>query len=148
MGGQDPYLAHLNSIIEVLGLYRHEITAFLGNTAAAVQGALDLNETGAPARMLRTTSPLNPESIASFDQRLTSNRANPYVEPLGYNRLADGLESFANTPCDAGITATLPDRARQALGPPPPPAPGPPSPPPPPPRPIAPFCPLVPLAGW
>ncbi len=114
MGGQDPYLAHLNSIIEVLGMYRHEITAFLGNTAAAVQGALDLNETGAPARMLRTTSPLNPETIASFDQRLTSNRSNPYVEPLGYNRLADGLESFANTPCAAGITATLPDRATVA----------------------------------
>ncbi len=114
VGGQDPYLAHLNSIIEVLGMYRHEITAFLGNTAAAVQGALDLNETGAPARMLRTTSPLNPETIASFDQRLTSNRSNPYVEPLGYNRLADGLESFANTPCAAGITATLPDRATVA----------------------------------
>ncbi len=42
VGGQDPYLAHLNSIIEVLGIYRHEITAFLANTAAAVQGALDL----------------------------------------------------------------------------------------------------------
>ena len=35
--GQDPYLAHLNSIIEVLGLYRHEITAFLGNAASVVQ---------------------------------------------------------------------------------------------------------------
>ena len=64
--------------------------------------------------MLRTTSPLNPESIASFDQRLTSNRANPYFKPLGYNRLATGLESFANTPCAAGITATLPDRATVA----------------------------------
>ena len=37
VGGQDPYLAHLNSIIEVLGMYKHEITAFLGNAAAAMQ---------------------------------------------------------------------------------------------------------------
>ena len=36
------------------------------------------------------------------------------MKPLGYNRLADGLESFANTPCDTGITATLPDRATVA----------------------------------
>ncbi len=37
VGGQEPYLAHLNSIIEALGMYKHEITAFLGNSAAAVQ---------------------------------------------------------------------------------------------------------------
>ena len=53
--------------------------------------------------MLRTASPLNPESLASFDQRLISNRSNPYFKPLGYNQLATGLESFANTPCAAGI---------------------------------------------
>jgi hypothetical protein len=63
---------------------------------------------------LRTTSPLNPESLASFDQRLNTDRANPYFKPLGYNRLADGLRSFANTPCGAGITATLPPRAQVA----------------------------------
>ena len=54
--------------------------------------------------MLRTTSPLNPESLASFDQRLTSNRSNPYFKPLGYNQLASGLESFANTPCTAAAS--------------------------------------------
>ncbi|MEK6327360.1 MAG: MlaD family protein [Actinomycetota bacterium] len=112
--GQDPYLAHLNSIIEMLGVYRHEITAFLGNAAAAVEYEQNADETQTPVNILRTTSPLNPESLASFDQRLTTNRANPYFKPLGYSRLAQGLESFANTPCGAGITATLPDRATVA----------------------------------
>jgi virulence factor Mce-like protein len=120
VGGQEPYLAHLNSIIEVLGIYRHEITAFLGNTAAAVQGGLPADElpgTGQFVKMLRTTSPLNPESLASFDQRLASDRANPYFKPLGYSRLADGLESFANAPCGGGIDATLPPRAQAASDP-------------------------------
>jgi phospholipid/cholesterol/gamma-HCH transport system substrate-binding protein len=115
VGGQDPYLAHLNSIIQVLGMYKHEITAFLGNAAAAVQYQVDSEEAGGrKVKILRTTSPLNPESLATFDQRLSSNRANPYFKPLGYNRLADGLQSFANAPCDAGINAILPPRAQVA----------------------------------
>ena len=120
VGGQDPYLAHLNSIIEVLGLYKHEITAFLGNAAAAVEYEINADEIPGVAdsiHVLRTTSPLNPESVASFDQRLVSNRANPYVKPLGYNQLANGLESFVNTPCGAGLTVTLPPRAQVAADP-------------------------------
>jgi phospholipid/cholesterol/gamma-HCH transport system substrate-binding protein len=112
VGGQDPYLAHLNSIIQVLGMYKHEITAFLGNAAAAVQYGVRADEEPRTVKILRTTSPLGPESLASFDQRLNSNRANPYFKPLGYNQLANGLKSFANTPCGAGITATLPSRAQ------------------------------------
>jgi phospholipid/cholesterol/gamma-HCH transport system substrate-binding protein len=118
VGGQDPYLAHLNSIIEVLELYKHEITAFLGNAAAVTQFNTPIPETNfRPVHMLRTASPLNPESIASFDQRLNSNRSNPYFKPLGYNRLASGLQSFPNTPCTSGITATLPPAAQVANDP-------------------------------
>jgi hypothetical protein len=101
VGGQDPYLVHLNSIIEGAKRYKHEITAFLGNAAAAT------NNAQGGVKLLRTTSPLSPESLASFPQRLTTNRANPYVAPLGYSKLATGLETFANTPCGSGITATL-----------------------------------------
>ena len=116
VGGQDPFLAHLNSIIETLGIYKHEITAFLANAAAAVEYNLNSDEVPGldSTHILRTTSPLNPESLASFDQRLSSNRANPYFKPLGYNRLASGLRAFANAPCAAGINATLPPRATVA----------------------------------
>jgi phospholipid/cholesterol/gamma-HCH transport system substrate-binding protein len=118
VGGQDPYLAHLNSIVEVLGMYKHEITAFLGNAAAATQYNIGIPETAFKSvHILRTSSPLNPESVASFDQRLNSNRSNPYFKPLGYNQLAGGLQSFANTPCSAGITATLPPAAQVANDP-------------------------------
>ena len=68
-------------------MYKHEITAFLGNAAAAVQYDAERGrDCSTPVKILRTTSPLNPESLASFDQRLTTNRANPYFKPLGYNQ--------------------------------------------------------------
>src|ERR671922_310857 len=76
VGGRSPYLAHLNPIVQMLGKYKHEITAFFANAAAATQfgvGATEKN--GKIVKLLRTTSPLNPESLASFSHRLTSNRA-------------------------------------------------------------------------
>jgi ABC-type transporter Mla subunit MlaD len=116
VGGQEPYLAHLNSVVQVLGMYRHEITAFLANATAATQFNTQIPETNfeRPIHMLRTASPLNPDSIAAFDQRVISNRSNPYFKPLGYNQLATGLKSFANTPCAAGVAAALPPRAQVA----------------------------------
>jgi hypothetical protein len=79
-----------------------------------VQYSVFAQEVPRNVHILRTTSPLGPESLASFDQRLNSNRANPYFKPLGYNQLANGLKSFPNQPCGAGINATLPPRAQVA----------------------------------
>jgi ABC-type transporter Mla subunit MlaD len=118
VGGRSPYLAHLNSIVEAIGMYKHEVTAFFGNAAAATQYNQGIPESGGrPSHILRTTSPLNPETLATFPGRVTSNRSNPYFKPLGYNRLADGLQSFVNTPCSAGVTATLPPRAQAIADP-------------------------------
>ncbi len=113
--GHAPYLSDLNSIAEGLRDYKHEITAFLGNAAAATNN-------GQPApdkflKLLRTTSPLGPETLATFSNRLVSNRANPYFKPLGYNQVKRGLAAFANTPCGAGINATLPPRSQVASDP-------------------------------
>ncbi|HMC06297.1 MAG TPA: MlaD family protein [Solirubrobacterales bacterium] len=110
--GHDPYLAQLNSIIKVAQKYRHELTSFLGNVAAATNYGQPAAEKNLKSvKILRSTSPLNPESLATFDQRLESNRANPYLKPLAYKKLKHGLQTFANTPCGAGITATLPPAA-------------------------------------
>ncbi len=115
--GRDPYLAHLNSIVEALRDYKHEITAFLGNAAAATNNEQPISATGeASAKLLRTTSPFNPQTLASFSSRLRPDRANPYFKPLGYNKVKSGLEAFANTPC-AGINATLPPASQVASDP-------------------------------
>jgi hypothetical protein len=108
VGGNDPYLVHLNSIFKVLQRYKHEITAFLGNATAATNYGQPAPEKNLKSvKLLRTTSPLNPESLASFSQRLKPDRANPYFKPQGYKKLKSGLQTFANTPCSAGITAKL-----------------------------------------
>jgi virulence factor Mce-like protein len=124
VGGQDPYLAHLNSIVEAVRMYKHEVAAFFANAASATNN-------GQPAffgsdnfvKLLRTSSPLNPETLASFGQQLRPVRGNPYFKPLGYeqvvvgDQLKQGLETFANTPCSAGITATLPPQAQVVADP-------------------------------
>jgi virulence factor Mce-like protein len=106
--GRSPFLAELNPIIKVAQKYKHEITSFLGNIAASTNWGNAAPERNFEfVKALRTSSPLNPQSVATFPQRLTMERANPYFKPLGYNKLKSGLESFANTPCSAGITGHL-----------------------------------------
>jgi len=105
--GHTPWLAEFNPIIKVAQNYRHEITAFLGNIAAATNLGQPGLEGGSFQKVLRTTSPLNPQSVAAYPQRLTMERANPDLKPGGYKTLNSGLQSFQNTPCDGGITAEL-----------------------------------------
>jgi virulence factor Mce-like protein len=119
VGGRDAYLAHLNSIVAGIRMYKHEVTAFFANAASATNNAQPAFQgSNTFVKQLRTTSPLNPETLASFNQRLKFVRANPYFKPLGYNKLAPDsqgrsrLQSFANTACSAGITAILPPQSQ------------------------------------
>jgi phospholipid/cholesterol/gamma-HCH transport system substrate-binding protein len=106
--GRSPWLAEFNPIIKVAQMYKHEITGFLGNIAAATNNFQTAPERNfKPVKLLRTTSPLNPQSMAAFPQRLNMERANPYFKPDSYLNLKNGLEAFKNTPCDSGITANL-----------------------------------------
>src|SRR3954447_15919828 len=108
VNGRTPWLAEFNPILKVAQKYKHEITAFLGNIAAATNWGQAAPEKNFKfVKVLRTTSPLNPQSLAAFPQRLTMERANPYLKPGGYNNLNSGLQSFQNTPCSGGITARL-----------------------------------------
>jgi phospholipid/cholesterol/gamma-HCH transport system substrate-binding protein len=98
------YLNELDPIFRLLKRHKRELTAFLANSAAATQNFQPLFG----ARTLRTTPPLNPESLAVFPSRLDSNRTNPYVKPGGYLKVRKGLKSFETRQCGpAGLTATL-----------------------------------------
>ena len=75
------FLDELTPIVTVLRKYRREITAFLANVAAATNAT---NDEGAGVRnYLRTIAPFSPEILASYAQRLSSVRPNPYFGRRG-----------------------------------------------------------------
>jgi phospholipid/cholesterol/gamma-HCH transport system substrate-binding protein len=102
----DPFLRNLNPILTGLGLYKHEVTSVLANTAAATN-ATHLNAAGKQIHYLRALGPFGPESLATFPQRTTTNRNSAYSQPLSAKRLGRGLLNFATRQCSSGVTATL-----------------------------------------
>jgi virulence factor Mce-like protein len=105
----DPFLRNLNPIIQWVGLYKHEITAFFANDVASTQAS----ELGADGKTelhyLRTTNPLNPENLAVYPHRIASNRSNPYVRPLGYKTLP--IKVFGKYLCTNNPVPTVPSTA-------------------------------------
>jgi phospholipid/cholesterol/gamma-HCH transport system substrate-binding protein len=91
----DPALRELIPILEGLGAYKGELTAFFANTAAATQAF----DPGTRLHYLRTTNPLNAENLAAYPRRIGTNRPNPYQLPGGYEKLAGGLEVYENRHC-------------------------------------------------
>jgi ABC-type transporter Mla subunit MlaD len=104
----DPFLRNLNPLITGLGLYKNEVTSVFANVAAASNATIPVrNEKGENFHYLRAMGPLNPESVATYKNRLTSNRNSAYSPPLWAKDLISGLPSFDTRQCSAGITATL-----------------------------------------
>jgi phospholipid/cholesterol/gamma-HCH transport system substrate-binding protein len=104
----DPFLRNLNPLITGLGLYKNEVTSVFANVAAASNATIPVrNEKGENFHYLRAMGPLNPESVATYNNRLTSNRNSAYSPPLWAKDLTSGLPSFDTRQCSSGITATL-----------------------------------------
>ncbi|MSO41441.1 MAG: MCE family protein [Solirubrobacterales bacterium] len=106
-----PFQQQLTPILQALSPYRREVTALLGNVAASFYHSTS-PETGSVEQSYRPRGGqlLNPEELAAFPNRLTTNRNNPYTKAGGYNLLSGGLESFfgPGTPgCSGGVNATI-----------------------------------------
>ena len=56
---------------------------------------------GKALHYLRTQNPVNPEIMAAYPNRLSTNRSNPYIEPGGYDNLASlsHLQTFGSYLC-------------------------------------------------
>ncbi len=91
------YFRAFQPITDYLGLYKREITAFLANSTAAVQA--DQTGTCGVLKYLRTTNPVNPESLAAYSRRIPTNRSNPYPEPGANDQIARGLPVFGTYLC-------------------------------------------------
>ena len=105
----DPFLRNLNPILQWVGLYKHEITAFFANDVAATQASSPGADNKTQIHYLRTSNPLNPENLAIYPKRISSNRSNPYVAPLGYKDLP--LKVFGKYLCTNNAVPTIPASA-------------------------------------
>jgi len=109
LGESDPVLRQLNPILDFLGMYRNEVGAFFANTVAAT-GASNIPPGGdvtTKVHYLRTTNPLNPEVLAVYPRRLSTNRTNPYPLPGAFNGIKEGLKVFEDRHCRNGLVPTL-----------------------------------------
>ena len=109
----DPFLRNLNPMIQWIGLYKHEITAFLGNVVASTQASQLGADGKSQLHYLRTTNPFNPENLAVYPHRIASNRSNPYVAPLGYSKMP--LKVFGKYLCTTNPVPTLAPEANTIL---------------------------------
>jgi virulence factor Mce-like protein len=110
----DPFLRNLNPIIKWVGLYKHEITAFFANDVAATQASSLGADQKTQIHYLRTSNPLNPENLAIYPKRISSNRSNPYVAPLGYSKLP--IKVFGTYTCTSNPIPPLAPNAAQIIG--------------------------------
>jgi phospholipid/cholesterol/gamma-HCH transport system substrate-binding protein len=106
----DPFLRDLTPIVDYLGLYRREIAAFFGNDSAATQAVGPGFNSPGSLHYLRVMNPMNPEIMTGYQNRLGTNRYNPYTEPGAYDRLAQGqpLPVFGDYLCTSNPTPSPP----------------------------------------
>jgi phospholipid/cholesterol/gamma-HCH transport system substrate-binding protein len=104
----DPFLRNLNPILVGLKLYKSEVTAFFGNLAATFNAKLPVEGEEEAPHYLRVIGPMNPETIATYPNRLAINRNSSYSPPKWAEGLASGsLPGFDTRQCTTGISAKL-----------------------------------------
>jgi phospholipid/cholesterol/gamma-HCH transport system substrate-binding protein len=108
----DPWLRQLTPIIDYLGLYKREVAAFFANDVAATQRHIDRGlASNDQIHVLRLSNPLNPEMMAGYPNRLSTNRSNPYTEPGGYDKLRNQghLEVYGSYLCTSNPVPPTPE---------------------------------------
>ena len=56
---------------------------------------------------MRVSSPLNPETLTDYANRISTNRGNPYLVPGGYSNLVSGLPVFGSYLCTSNPPPTI-----------------------------------------
>ncbi len=102
-----PYLGNLVPVIDYINSYRRELAAFFANSTATTQAqTLNIAQTKL-LHYLRISNPVNPETLTSYQNRLESNRPNPYMVPGGYSQLLGGLSVFGSYLCTSNPQPTI-----------------------------------------
>lgn len=78
----DAPLSQLAPVLDEANLYRQEITSAIANASAALELEQRVNDDPkTKAHVLRVTTPLNPEGLSLYSNRLPTNRQNAYALP-------------------------------------------------------------------
>jgi len=110
LGQLDPFLRNLIPFTDFIQPYRRELTAFFANSAAATQATDAPGNGSRKVHYLRTSNPVNPETLAVYPRRIGTNRPNAYHLPGDFARLASPgyLQVYENRHCGAaGIPIPL-----------------------------------------
>jgi len=99
----DPFGRQVTPILDFLGLYKRELTAFFANVVASTQA----KDPGTSLHYLRTVNPLNLENLAVYPRRLGTNRTNAYAKPGSFDHFMDGLLSYETRHCSRALPLTI-----------------------------------------
>jgi len=102
LGQLSPFLREINPPIYGLGNYTKELNAFFSNTVASTEATDKPPKASGVVHYLRTTNPVNPETLAQYPNRIGSNRPNPYQFPGAFDSLGSGLPVYENRQCGRG----------------------------------------------
>ncbi|MGA2454027.1 MAG: MlaD family protein [Solirubrobacteraceae bacterium] len=97
-----PVLHNLDPFLQYLGEYVPELQSFFANVTAAseaTESSSDLGKTAPKRHVLTGMQVLTPESLAIFQSRIGTNRANAYPHSGVYGSLASGLPVFSSSAC-------------------------------------------------
>src|SRR3954469_5188705 len=101
-----PFTRELNPIIRAIDAFRDELGGVLANWTAATQSS-GPGATGKFVKYMRITTPLNPEGLSLYAQRLGSNRTNPYASEGIAQDLARRYDVFDARACGRGVVPVL-----------------------------------------
>jgi phospholipid/cholesterol/gamma-HCH transport system substrate-binding protein len=102
-----PYLGGVVPVLNYINTYRGEIAGFFANSTASTQAAEPSSAGTGLLHYVRAAQPVNPEVLTEYPHRLESNRGNPYLEPGGYLKLAQGLPVFGSYLCTNNPQPTI-----------------------------------------
>ena len=94
-------------MVDYINDYRREVAAFFANGTAATQATVPAAVGNKLLHYVRVSSPLNPETLTDYSNRLESNRGNPYLVPGGYSSLISQLPVFGSYLCTSNPQPTI-----------------------------------------
>ncbi|MGH2853440.1 MAG: MlaD family protein [Solirubrobacteraceae bacterium] len=118
LGNASPTLRNFDPFLKFTGEYVPELQSFLANVTAATEAHNKNSDTSNQQlqHYLRGLVTINPESLAVYNKRIGTNRANPYFQP-GAFRLLDngGLQVFSTAACANSAPSVNPETANETV---------------------------------